>query len=76
MRQFLTTLSLAGAARLVAAPAALAEEGPLETTTVRLPKAEGVCGAPPYMSSPICYGPRASRISASCRKRRALRRPI
>ena len=75
MRQFLTTLSLAGAARLVAAPAALAEEGPLETTTVRLPKAEGVCGAPPYMSS-ICHGPRASRISASCRKRRALRRPI
>jgi NitT/TauT family transport system substrate-binding protein len=45
-RQFLTTLSLAGAAPLVAAPAALAEEGPLETTSVRLPNDHSICIAP------------------------------
>src|SRR5690348_4326251 len=45
-RQFLTTLSLTGAARLIAAPAALAQEGPLETTTVRLPNDHSICIAP------------------------------
>ena len=37
-RRFLTTLSLAGAAGLVRAQPALAEEGALETTTVRIVK--------------------------------------
>jgi NitT/TauT family transport system substrate-binding protein len=45
-RRFLTTLSLAGAAGLVHAPGALAAEGALETTTVRLPRTAGVCLAP------------------------------
>jgi len=48
-RQFLTTLSLAGAARLVAAPAALAEERPPETTSVRLAKHPGICVAPQHI---------------------------
>ena len=37
-RRFLTTAALAGAAGLVRTPRALAAEGSLETTTVRLPK--------------------------------------
>jgi NitT/TauT family transport system substrate-binding protein len=46
-RQFLTTLSAAGAAGLVRAPPSLAAEGALETTTVRLAKElPGVCPAP------------------------------
>jgi NitT/TauT family transport system substrate-binding protein len=45
-RRFLTTLSLAGAARLIPVPRALAVEGSLETKTVRLPKVFGVCISP------------------------------
>jgi len=52
-RQFLTTLSLTGAAGLVAAPAPLAEEGPLETRTVRLEKDPGICRAPQYVAEAL-----------------------
>jgi NitT/TauT family transport system substrate-binding protein len=45
-RQFLTTLSLAGAAGLVRAPPSLAAEVGLETTTVRIPKSKAICLAP------------------------------
>src|SRR5215469_5063815 len=44
-RQFLTTLSLAAGDRLVAAPAALAAEGALETTSVRLANRHSLCNA-------------------------------
>ena len=49
-RRFLTTLSLAGAAGFVCAPRALAAEGALETTSVRLLKTPGVCIAPQYVA--------------------------
>src|SRR5260370_38115756 len=49
-RQFLTTLSLAGASALVRGPPVLAAEGSLETTTVRLAKNEGICIAPQYIA--------------------------
>jgi len=52
-RQFLTTLSLAGAAGLVGSPRALAAEGPLETTTVRLPKISSICVAPQYVADEL-----------------------
>ena len=52
-RQFLTTLSLAGAAGLVRAPLSLATEGSLETTTVRLAKNEGFCIAPQYIADEL-----------------------
>jgi NitT/TauT family transport system substrate-binding protein len=52
-RQFLTTLSLAGAAALVRGPPALAAEGSLETTTVRLAKNEGICIAPQYVAEEL-----------------------
>ena len=45
-RRFLTTLSLAGAAGFVRAPPALAAEGALETTSVRISKTLRICVAP------------------------------
>jgi NitT/TauT family transport system substrate-binding protein len=47
-RLFLTTVSAAGAAGLFRAPQALAAEGFLETTSVRLPKFLSVCVSPQY----------------------------
>jgi NitT/TauT family transport system substrate-binding protein len=52
-RQFLTTLSSAGAAALVRGPPALAAEGSLETTTIRLAKNEGICIAPQYIADEL-----------------------
>jgi NitT/TauT family transport system substrate-binding protein len=52
-RQFLTTLSLAAAARLAGAPAARAAEGPPETTTVRFVKIPGICVAPQYVAEEL-----------------------
>jgi NitT/TauT family transport system substrate-binding protein len=48
-RRFLTTLSLAGATGFLRAPRALAAEGALETTTVRLAKIPVICFAPQYV---------------------------
>jgi NitT/TauT family transport system substrate-binding protein len=45
-RRFLTSLSLAGAAGFLPAPRALAAEGSLETTTVRLSNDLAICEAP------------------------------
>jgi NitT/TauT family transport system substrate-binding protein len=45
-RQFLSALSLAGAAGLVRAPPVLAAEAPPEITSVRLPKGPNACIAP------------------------------
>ena len=44
-REFTATLSLAGAAALIGSRAALADEGPPETTTITLLK-DPTCGAP------------------------------
>ncbi len=52
-RQFLTTLSLASATALVRGPPALAAEGSLETTTIRLAKNEGICIAPQYIADEL-----------------------
>ena len=52
-RRFLTALSLAGAASLVRSPPALAAEGALETTTVRLAKTDGLCIAPQYVADEL-----------------------
>src|SRR5712692_4005640 len=54
-RCFLATLSMAGAASLVRAPRALAAEGPLETTTVRLPKNFGICISPQYAAKELLH---------------------
>jgi len=52
-RRFLTTLSLAGAAGLIRAPRALAAEGVLETTSVRLSKIPAICYAPLYVAEEL-----------------------
>ena len=52
-RRFLTTLSLAGAASLVRVPQALAGEGALETTTVRIVKIPGICVATQYVAEEV-----------------------
>jgi NitT/TauT family transport system substrate-binding protein len=52
-RQFLTTLSAAGAAGLLRAPPLLAAEGALETTTVRIEKVPAICLAPQYVSEEL-----------------------
>jgi NitT/TauT family transport system substrate-binding protein len=48
-RRFMTALSLAGTAGLIRAPRVLAAEEALETTSVRLPKNQSICGAPAYI---------------------------
>jgi NitT/TauT family transport system substrate-binding protein len=45
-RDFLAGLSAAGAASVLGARAPLADEGPLETTTIRLAKTTSICIAP------------------------------
>src|SRR5260370_11956301 len=52
-RRFLTTLSLAGAAGLIRVPRAPAEEGALETTTVRLAKIDSICIAPQHIAEEL-----------------------
>ena len=45
-RGFVASVSTAGAAALVGSTPCLADEGPPETTTVRLPKTTNICFAP------------------------------
>jgi NitT/TauT family transport system substrate-binding protein len=53
-RQFLTVLSLAGAAGLLDTRGALAEDPP-ETTTIRLAKVPGICIAPQYVAEALLH---------------------
>src|SRR5215831_5455974 len=52
-RRFLATVSAAGAAGLIGAHNSLAQEGPPETTTVRLAKIAGICIAPQYVADEL-----------------------
>jgi NitT/TauT family transport system substrate-binding protein len=52
-RDFLTTLSAAGAAGVLGARASLADEGPPETTTVRLGRLGSLCLAPQYAAEEL-----------------------
>jgi NitT/TauT family transport system substrate-binding protein len=52
-RRLLTTLSMAGAAGLVRAPRALAAEGALETTSVRLSNGRGICVSPQWIAEEL-----------------------
>jgi NitT/TauT family transport system substrate-binding protein len=51
----LTGLSLAGAASLKGAPFALAAEGRLETTTVRLMRTPAICHAPQFVAEQLLH---------------------
>ena len=52
-RRFLNTLSLASVVGLLGARPALAGEGALETTTVRLQKSAAICIAPQYIAEAL-----------------------
>lgn len=52
-RRFLSTLSFAGAAGFDGPPRAVAAEGALETTAVRIGKNRGVCLAPQYVAEEL-----------------------
>jgi NitT/TauT family transport system substrate-binding protein len=52
-RDFLASASLATAASMLGARTSLADEAPLETTTVRLLKESGVCDAPLYVAEEL-----------------------
>jgi len=52
-RRFFTTLASMGAAGLIPVPRALATEGSLETTTVRLSKFPAICFAPQYVADEL-----------------------
>ena len=52
-RQFLTAASLAAAAGLVDAPLALATEGDLETTSVRISRYPAICLAPQFVAEEL-----------------------
>ena len=52
-RRCLTALSVAGAAGLVRVPRAVGADGPLETTSVRITKNQGICYAPQYVAEAL-----------------------
>ena len=52
-RQFLTSLSLTSAVGLLGARPVLAAEATLETTSVRITKNQGICGAPQLLAEEL-----------------------
>jgi NitT/TauT family transport system substrate-binding protein len=52
-RDFLASLSAAGAASCLGARASLADEAPPETTTIRLGRTLGICGAPGFTAEAL-----------------------
>ena len=76
-RRFLATLSSAGAAGLIGAPA-LAQQAPPETTTIRLIKNAGICVAPQYVADELLraeeHVPRLAESGLLTRDETALRR--
>ena len=52
-RDFLASVSAAGAAGVLGARRALADEGPPETTTIRLRRDPGICIAPRYIAEDL-----------------------
>jgi NitT/TauT family transport system substrate-binding protein len=52
-RDFLTALSVAGAAGALGARGSLADEGPPETTTLRLIYDPSICNAPSYIADEL-----------------------
>jgi NitT/TauT family transport system substrate-binding protein len=55
-RRFLATLTSVGAASLIGAQGSFAQEGPPETTTVRLGKIYGICIAPQLVAEELLRG--------------------
>ena len=64
-RDFLVNASLAAAAGVLGARGALADEGPPETTSIRIAKTLGICSAPQYIAEAL-LAPKASPRSPTC----------
>ena len=52
-RRFLATLAATGAAGLIGPPNSNAQDGQLETTTIRVAKIAGICIAPHYVADEL-----------------------
>jgi NitT/TauT family transport system substrate-binding protein len=52
-RRFLATLTATGAAGLIGLPQSNAQDGRLETTTVRIPRGPSICVAPTYLADEL-----------------------
>src|SRR5215467_4539162 len=52
-RRFLATFAATGAAGLVGAPTSSAQDGRLETTSIRIAKIAGICVAPQYVAEEL-----------------------
>jgi hypothetical protein len=63
-RDFLASLSAAGASGVLGALQSLADEGPPETTTLRLDRSANICVAPGYIPTNCCAR-KASAISTA-----------
>jgi NitT/TauT family transport system substrate-binding protein len=61
-RDFLASLSAAGAASVLGAQSSLADEPPPETTTVRLVKQLGTCTAPQYLAEELLRAERFTDV--------------
>jgi NitT/TauT family transport system substrate-binding protein len=66
-RDFLASLTSAGAAGVLGARPALAEEGPPEVTTIRLRRDPSICVAPWYIAEDLLRAEGFSR-SATCQR--------
>jgi NitT/TauT family transport system substrate-binding protein len=55
-RDFLTILSAAGTASMLDARTALADEGPPETSTIRLRRDPSICVSPWYIAEDLLRG--------------------
>ena len=62
-RDFLASLSVAGAASVLGARASLADEGPPETTSLRIAKTLGICSAPQYIAEALLRAEGFTEIS-------------
>src|SRR5215813_6710258 len=62
-RRFLATLAATGAAGLVGPPTSSAQDGRLETTTIRIAKIAGICVAPQYVADELLRAEGFTEIS-------------
>jgi NitT/TauT family transport system substrate-binding protein len=62
-RRFLATLSAAGASGLMGTGTSLAQDGPPETTTIRLARTPSICRAPQYMTEELLRSEGFTKVS-------------
>ena len=73
-RQFLASLSATGAASILGARGALADDRPPEITTIRLSKIPGICIAPQYVVEELLRAEGFTDVRYAQRRRAVTRR--